>query len=96
MGFYRKERIPKLDKVRFVSLDFKHNLFNNLLTYLHEHRVQSVLIEGGSQLLQGFIAENLWDEARVLEGNLFLGEGVKAPTLPIRCLTKKNRYWIIK
>jgi diaminohydroxyphosphoribosylaminopyrimidine deaminase/5-amino-6-(5-phosphoribosylamino)uracil reductase len=29
-------------------------------------KIQSILVEGGSQLLQSFIAEGAWDEARII------------------------------
>lgn len=31
--------------------------------------------------MQTFIDENLWDEARVFRGELFLEKGIKAPVL---------------
>jgi len=44
--------------------------------------IQSVLVEGGSRLLQSFIEENLWDEARVITNeDLFIGKGIAAPKL---------------
>lgn len=48
---------------------------------LHQRGVQSLLVEGGSRLLQSFIDEGLWDEARVEEAPCLLAEGVKAPVL---------------
>lgn len=46
---------------------------------LQKHQIQSVIIEGGTQMLQTFIDENLWDEARVFVGETKLGKGVKGP-----------------
>ena len=43
--------------------------------------MQSVLIEGGQQLLQGFLDANLWDEAKVLSSNENLKQGVVAPEI---------------
>lgn len=44
--------------------------FGNLSDLLHTlasppYRVQSLIVEGGAQMLNAFIAEGLWDEARV-------------------------------
>ncbi len=36
-----------------------------IMKELHHRKVQSVIIEGGAQLLSSFIDANLWDEARV-------------------------------
>lgn len=52
-----------------------------ILSVLHQKNIQSVIVEGGKQILEQFIASNLWDEARVLIGeNVFL-EGLAAPLL---------------
>lgn len=52
-----------------------------IMSVLHKKNIQSVIVEGGKQILEQFIASNLWDEARVLIGeNVFL-EGLAAPLL---------------
>lgn len=48
---------------------------------LYERQFQSLIVEGGSRLLSSFIAENLWDEARVEISPIRLLEGVEAPVL---------------
>ncbi|MFO7824248.1 MAG: bifunctional diaminohydroxyphosphoribosylaminopyrimidine deaminase/5-amino-6-(5-phosphoribosylamino)uracil reductase RibD [Cyclobacterium sp.] len=53
-----------------------------LLEDLQQKGVQSLLVEGGAALLQDFIREELWDEARVFTGNLRFGLGIPAPVLP--------------
>jgi diaminohydroxyphosphoribosylaminopyrimidine deaminase/5-amino-6-(5-phosphoribosylamino)uracil reductase len=52
-----------------------------LLSVLHQHEIQSVIVEGGKQLLESFINQNYWDEARVFVGSSFFINGVKAPFL---------------
>ena len=41
----------------------QEDLLEKLLLDLHNRKIQSVIVEGGSQLLQSFIAKNLWDES---------------------------------
>lgn len=48
---------------------------------LHARGIQSVLVEGGRDVLQQFIDQNLWDEAYIEEGDIVIGKGVKAPQL---------------
>jgi diaminohydroxyphosphoribosylaminopyrimidine deaminase/5-amino-6-(5-phosphoribosylamino)uracil reductase len=79
--FTAEKKESKLDKVRYVRLDFDENILTSILAYLHKQKIQSVLIEGGQQLLQGFLAANLWDEARVLCSNKNLEQGVVAPNI---------------
>lgn len=61
-----------------------------LLFKLYELNLQSVIIEGGKETLTRFIASDLWDEARVLEGDTFISEGVIAPQLNAKSLKKMN------
>jgi diaminohydroxyphosphoribosylaminopyrimidine deaminase/5-amino-6-(5-phosphoribosylamino)uracil reductase len=53
----------------------------DVLAALYDREVQSVMVEGGSELLQSFIDRNLWDEAWVYDTPHVLGHGVAAPKL---------------
>ncbi|MEQ1678170.1 MAG: bifunctional diaminohydroxyphosphoribosylaminopyrimidine deaminase/5-amino-6-(5-phosphoribosylamino)uracil reductase RibD, partial [Chitinophagaceae bacterium] len=58
------------------------SIVRQLLQKLHTHNIQSVLVEGGAALLQSFIDEGLWDEARVINNSeLIINNGLKAPVL---------------
>jgi diaminohydroxyphosphoribosylaminopyrimidine deaminase/5-amino-6-(5-phosphoribosylamino)uracil reductase len=63
-----------------------------LLRELYEKRIQSLIVEGGSKLLQAFLAEDLWDEARVEISPVLLGEGALAPALPEGALENVQQY----
>lgn len=64
-----------------ADIDYHKNIGIQVVARLYENNIQSVIIEGGRQTLQTFIDENLWDEARVFRGTVFLGNGTKAPLL---------------
>ena len=49
--------------------------------YLYEQQIQSLIVEGGAQVLQQFIDEGLWDEARIFVGDTRFSEGLSAPQL---------------
>lgn len=57
----------------------------DILEDLCKRNIQSVLIEGGSYLLNKFLASELWDEARVFTSNNKFGSGIVAPipTTPV-------------
>jgi diaminohydroxyphosphoribosylaminopyrimidine deaminase/5-amino-6-(5-phosphoribosylamino)uracil reductase len=61
-----------------------HPLVEDYLQALYELNIQSVIVEGGAKLLNSFIAADLFDEARVAVGNVYLGGGVKAPQLILK------------
>ncbi|WP_430467891.1 bifunctional diaminohydroxyphosphoribosylaminopyrimidine deaminase/5-amino-6-(5-phosphoribosylamino)uracil reductase RibD [Winogradskyella ouciana] len=72
------------DKVKTIRItnnliDFEKPIAQQICNLLHGENINSVIIEGGLKTLQTFIAENLWDEARVFTGNIEFKEGVKAP-----------------
>ena len=49
---------------------------------LYQTNIQSLLVEGGATLLQSFIDENYWDEARVITNTeMEVSDGLKAPRL---------------
>ena len=51
------------------------------MTYLHKIEIQSLIVEGGAYTLNAFIDSNLWDEARIFQGEQNFGEGLKAPVI---------------
>ncbi len=53
----------------------------SVLRKLHEHKIQSVIIEGGSEVLNSFINENCWDEARVFVSENTFEKGISAPEI---------------
>ena len=60
----------------------------SLLTALHQEEVQSVIVEGGTKLLQTFIDAGSWDEARIFTGPVQFGKGVRAPVPAGRCISE--------
>jgi len=67
--------------LEFVKIDKNKELLSQILSELYKRNILSVIIEGGAQLLQSFIDQNLWDEAKIFIGNKTFSEGLKAPTL---------------
>lgn len=69
------------DKVRAIPLQPHQSSIETLLKELFARNIQSLIVEGGTQLLQSFIDSNLWDEARIETTPIQLCRGVKAPTI---------------
>ncbi len=68
----------------FILIDDKIELENQILNELYKMEVQSIVIEGGQIVLDGFISKNIWDEARVFVGSKQFGSGIKAPDFRAR------------
>lgn len=58
------------------------SLVSQIVNALYQLKIQSVIVEGGARLLQSFIDEGMWDEARVISNKqLVIGKGLPAPQL---------------
>lgn len=71
------------------------SFLSQLLTDLHERRIQSILVEGGPALLNSFITAGLWDEMRVFRSPMLLGaftpgEGIKAPVVRGKIISREQ------
>jgi diaminohydroxyphosphoribosylaminopyrimidine deaminase/5-amino-6-(5-phosphoribosylamino)uracil reductase len=66
----------------YYRLDATTWPLHQLMDALYDLKIQSVLVEGGAQLLQLFIDAGLWDEAKVITSmRTVLGKGLPAPQL---------------
>ena len=82
MVFTAQEQLPaSSEQLIYISLRDDTHFLAQLVRKLHECRIQSLIVEGGAKLLQSFIDERLWDEARVLTVPSTLGSGLVAPQL---------------
>jgi len=63
---------------------------------LYKHNIQSLIVEGGTQTLQTFIAENLWDEALVFVGDSSFTKGVKSPEIKKKYTQENIKKDILK
>ncbi len=57
------------------------NIVRFVMDLLYAEGIQSLFVEGGRQLLQSFIDEGAWDEARIFSGRQFFGNGIAAPII---------------
>ena len=61
--------------------DYFHSIEKFVLQDLYQRKIQSIIIEGGTILLQSFIDLGLWDEGFILKSKLILTDGIKAPKI---------------
>ena len=70
------------EMLSYYKLDSIEKIVPQILKVLYSLQLQSVIVEGGAHLLQSFINENLWDEARVITNTTMqITEGIHAPIL---------------
>jgi diaminohydroxyphosphoribosylaminopyrimidine deaminase/5-amino-6-(5-phosphoribosylamino)uracil reductase len=69
----------KVADAAIVRLNGSRNAALQISDYLFSNDIQSLLIEGGAQILGHFISAGLWDEARIFYGKAYFKSGIKAP-----------------
>lgn len=86
--FTAKEHPGRMN-VEYIHADYTKDVLPQVMETLYRKGLQSLLVEGGAQLLQSFIRAGLWDEIVVEKSSRFLRNGVKAPEI-----SDKNSYVI--
>ena len=70
------------ENLLYYKISNDQSIVAQLLKALYQLKIQSVLVEGGTQLLQSFIDEDYWDEAILITNtSLLIQDGIQAPML---------------
>lgn len=70
------------DGIRYYQVTGDVSLVHQIINALYQLKIQSVIVEGGARLLQSFIDEGMWDEARIVTNSeLRIKSGLHAPQL---------------
>ena len=80
---YNLNKSEEQEQLSFIALP-EVGFLEALLADLGKRKIQSVLVEGGSTLLNSFINKGLWDEARVFQSTTRFGRGIAAPKLSVQ------------
>ncbi len=68
---------------RYVKINPQMGEVQQVLTWLHEQKTGSIVVEGGRRLLSKFLETGLWDEANVICTPQRLSEGIPAPEIHV-------------
>jgi diaminohydroxyphosphoribosylaminopyrimidine deaminase/5-amino-6-(5-phosphoribosylamino)uracil reductase len=80
--------------VQYYQVTEDVNIVPQILNALYQLKIQSVLVEGGARMLQSFIDEGMWDEARVIESSeLRVQSGLPAPQLQNALKTEEQNLF---
>jgi len=64
----------------YVKITNHNNIVQEILDYCFKNKIISLIVEGGAKLIDSFIENNIWDEARIITNtSLKIDDGVKAP-----------------
>lgn len=70
------------DHVEYLHFNLGIDSLKEILDSLYNKGIGSVMVEGGKTLLNSFLSDHLWDEARILTGNKTFGQGLSSPETP--------------
>ena len=92
---FNKKNSKKTDNIEYIKiskdlekLDNK-TILSKILNILFSKDINSLIVEGGSKLLQSYIDSNNWDEIRIIKNKkLSISSGVKAPKLSVKLENK--------
>jgi diaminohydroxyphosphoribosylaminopyrimidine deaminase / 5-amino-6-(5-phosphoribosylamino)uracil reductase len=77
---FNSHKTEKLNNLEYIKIGTT-NYASAILALLQKRKISSVLVEGGTTLLQSFIDLDLWDEAVTITNKEMLQNGIKAPNL---------------
>lgn len=86
---FTDKMVENKTNITFVKLDFSKAIVPQIVDYLYQVNLSSLIVEGGTQLLQAFIDANLWDEVYIETSPEIIGAGVKAPNISMKIIDTK-------
>lgn len=79
---FNEQKTEVRDNIHYIQMeDMQYYLPHKIAFQLYLMDIQSVIIEGGANMLNQFIHANLWDEARVFSSNKIWKEGLPSPQI---------------
>lgn len=85
---FTSKTVAPANNLEYCKIDFNSDIIPQILQELHNRNIQSLIVEGGAQLLNSFILADIWDEARVFEGEINFTDGIKAPAIKGNLISK--------
>jgi diaminohydroxyphosphoribosylaminopyrimidine deaminase/5-amino-6-(5-phosphoribosylamino)uracil reductase len=81
----------------FITRLRRRESVHQIVNALYQLNVQTVIVEGGARLLQSFIDEGMWDEARVITNEeLIIDNGLNAPSLSNQKLSGSQEIFLTR
>ena len=93
--FIFNSSVQKVEReTHFIKYNQDHGIINQLNAILYQRGIASLIVEGGATLINSFLKEGVWDEARVIVNQtMSINYGLKAPQLPNYVVSKKENIF---
>ena len=86
---YTEKEKASSENLEYMQIPFDENLIHTILKSLYQKGIQSVIVEGGEQLLNTLINQGIWDEAIVFTSNKTISQGVPSPLISGKLLQQE-------
>jgi diaminohydroxyphosphoribosylaminopyrimidine deaminase / 5-amino-6-(5-phosphoribosylamino)uracil reductase len=88
---YNYKKQEDQENLYFVKVQEDELLLPQIMADLYKRNIISVLVEGGTYLLESLLKENLWDEAFILKNtSKTIVDGIEAPAMVYGNLTNQQ------
>ncbi len=88
---YNYKKQEEQENLYFAQLQENESLLPQIMADLYKRNIISVLVEGGTYLLESLLKENLWDETFILRNTAkTIVDGIKAPAMVYGSLTAQQ------
>lgn len=77
---WNRVREEKAGNITFCLLP---DTLEKWLQLLYSRGITSILVEGGSETLNGFLTSGCWDKLYLFSSDVHIGEGIQAPARPV-------------
>jgi len=78
---FTSKPMKNFERVKYITVPEGSDYIEVILKQLYAQEIQSLIVEGGAQLLDAFIQQGLWDEARIFTGSQLFGSGIPSPEI---------------
>ncbi len=78
------------ENLELVKINFENGVEKQILEYLFQRNILSLIIEGGRKTLESFIEKGFWDEAYRFVGNKQFEKGTRAPKIGGKLIRTEN------
>jgi len=80
------------ENLKHIFVPDRNKLLDQICGNLYDAKHNTLLVEGGSRLLNSFIEAGLWDEARIIHTPKILKQGIKSPVIDGFSISKKKLH----
>jgi len=78
---FTQQHIDSKHNIEYAIIHNTDTMWEEILNELYIRNIQSLIIEGGAQVLNDVISKNIWDEMRIFKGPGFFMRGIHAPII---------------